>query len=135
MLVATNMCIFVATKVFVTTKIFCRDKRYAATSTLLSLQKTCFVATKIILVAAPASAIIRDLGFTDMSPDFVFKHAARKVHLTCYDMRIGQTPHWFVLLGLSLLCLSVQSLLSDNRTINWPWICLCRTAMSQHSLV
>ena len=69
--IATNIC---RDKSFVATKTFCRDKRFVAASTLLSRQKTCFVATKIILVAAPANDIIHDLGFTDTSPDFSCVH-------------------------------------------------------------
>ena len=57
-----NIIIFVSKKTFVATKL-CLDKSFVATSILLSQQKTCFVAiehvlfvaTKMILVAAPAN--------------------------------------------------------------------------------
>ena len=46
----------VATKLFLSwQKYVCHNKSFVATSTLLSWQKTCFVATKVILVAAPAN--------------------------------------------------------------------------------
>ena len=62
--VATKICfaVFAVTKYFCHDKNilsretqFCRDKSFVASSVLLSQQKTCFVATKMILVAAPAS--------------------------------------------------------------------------------
>ena len=63
MFVVTNIF---CDKSFVTTKYFCRDKSFVMTSILLSQQKMCFmtniclsdktlVATKMILVAVPAS--------------------------------------------------------------------------------
>ena len=49
-------------QVFVKTKrVFCDKNMFVATSILLLRQKTCFVATKLILVAAPATD--RDLNF------------------------------------------------------------------------
>ena len=57
---------FVATKVCLSRQNFCHDKQefcrhkgFVAASILLSRQRTCFVATKMILVVAPASDSIR----------------------------------------------------------------------------
>ena len=50
--IVTDVCRY---KSFVAAKIFCRYKSFVTTSILLSRQKQCFVATKMILVAAPAN--------------------------------------------------------------------------------
>ena len=57
--VATNTTIFltcfVATKVSLSRQNFCHDKNMFVATKVLSRQKACFVATKIIFVAAPAN--------------------------------------------------------------------------------
>ena len=64
MFVAANKCfsqknlsrqIFVATNIFLLRQNFCRDKHTFVATKDVFFQKTCFVATKIILVAAPAN--------------------------------------------------------------------------------
>ena len=81
MLVATKLCVtaniccdknilqyLLWQKYFAATNICCDKHNFVTTSILLSLQKTCFVATKIILVAAPTNDSLFPVGWVLSGP-------------------------------------------------------------------
>ena len=116
---AAASIIFVATKVCLSRQNFCRDKVMFVTKNIcrhkrrvLSRQKTCFFATKLILVAAPAKVVSRQTYFCRNKRQVLFRQnfclsrqayfCREKRRVLSRQIRICRDKHVFVATKLRL---------------------------------